>query len=354
MEKHFRDNFNIVFGEIWEYEKRYYLYLIKEKEKNNKKINRQQKFLKTMIRHIQTLLVNYGSPTCCRQSEPEQYKEVLESKDKISCFEEVLDFEWFFYEEKLFSFSQQIMIDKNTRNFHYWFAAKIRQYSLDIFALHEFLAFQFHFSFSDNFLDMLVYLEKLLKQYSFIGAKVAEEIEVFIEDLDFALIEKQKERAYFLKKQEVVEKQVTPKTNKRPRSRKSYNAYYLTILQSKPDYLQHSYSGLYIMFKELIEHNFIKADIDFDYENFKKLFSGIGVSKSKRFIWCGDNIYLKLFVHYLIKTHKIEHMGNENWTTTIKCFLNKKGEEFAIAQLQHANGGTDKKVALLYGIVDML
>lgn len=352
MVKHFRDNFNVDFGEIWEYEKRYYLYLTKRKESNSKKINRQKKFLKSLIHQIHLLIVTYGVSTCSQNSEPEKYHELLVRKKKVSCFDDLVEFEWFFYEEKVFPFNQKVSINKDTKNFHYWLAAKIRQYNLDIFALHEFLEFHLHFSFSNNVLEMAEYLEKLSTQYSFIGAKASIEMEVFIEKLDLMLLEQQKKQKYAIKTQEIAE--IKKVTKKRPRTRKDYNAYHLTILQSKPDYLQHSYSGLYIMFKELIEYNFIKADIDFDYENFQKLFSGIGVSKSKRFIWCGDNIYLKLFVHYLIKTDKIEPMGNENWTTTIKCFLNKKGKEFTIAQLQHANGGTEKRVSLLYSIVDSL
>ncbi|WP_188111992.1 hypothetical protein [Aquimarina sp. RZ0] len=40
----------------------------------------------------------------------------------------------------------------------------------------------------------------------------------------------------------------------------------------------------------------------------------------------------------MLKTNTIEPTGNENWTTTVKCFLNKNGEEFTTSQLQHANG----------------
>ena len=56
----------------------------------------------------------------------------------------------------------------------------------------------------------------------------------------------------------------------------------------------------------------------------------------------------------MIKSNKIEPMGNENWTTTVKFFLDKNGNEFELSHLQHANGGTSEKTELLYGIVDLL
>ncbi|WP_027393233.1 hypothetical protein [Aquimarina latercula] len=266
-------------------------------------------------------------------------------------FSNYIRLNYFFSDNNGYQYRVNKEILSNNTDFAYWFSLKLRQYELGLHHIDGFLEHHLKHSFEDYlvyFIDFL--MKRVFRQYeniffsSRVRVTVLEYLESFTKNVE-TTIEK-KENVYLIKS--------NGKSNKRPRTRENYNSYYLTILQKEATYLEKNSNGLYDAFQKLVSHQFIKADIDLDFDNFKKIFSGRGVTKSKRFIWSGGAIYLKLFVHYMLKTQKIEAMGNENWTTTIKCFLNKNGEEFKTSQLQYANGGTDKKIEILYGIVDLL
>ncbi|KAA1243325.1 hypothetical protein [Aquimarina sp. RZ0] len=264
-------------------------------------------------------------------------------------FSDYIRLEYFFANDDGYSCFIEKMIPKDDIDFGYWFALKIRQYELAVQYINDFLEYHLTHSFDRYIIDYIDFLQKrILRQYQgiFFSSRVADTVKEYLESYaNNPTLEIEEDHT---------ETMPVNKNKKRIRTREHYNAYHLSILKSNPDYLQGYGNGVYHGFLELIKHRFIDANEDKDYDNFKKLFSGKGVTKSKRCIWLEGNIYLKLFVRYMLQTGKIEPMGNENWTTTIKCFLNKKGEEFEVSKLKHANGGVPKKIELLYSIVDSL
>ncbi|WP_025743063.1 hypothetical protein [Aquimarina pacifica] len=269
--------------------------------------------------------------------------------NKVNRFTQAIDFSesirlaYFFSNNDGYSYRIDKEIKSDHKDFAFWFSLKLRQYELGLHHINSFLEYHLTHSFERYILSYMDFLNKrIIRQYQniFFSPRLSQTITEYLQSF-----------ADTLDPQDTPPKE-TPKYHKRPRTRKNYNSYYLTILQKEPTYLQNN--GGYQAFEQLIEYGFIKADIDFDFENFKNIFSGVGVTKTKRIIWLGGKIYLKLFVHYLVRTKKIEPMGNENWTTTIKCFLNKEGKEFETTQLQYANGGTDQRKEVLYAIADIL
>jgi len=263
-------------------------------------------------------------------------------------FRDYIRLNYFFSDNDAYSYRVNKEILKDEEDFAYWFSLKLRQYELGLHHIDGFLKHHLTYSFEDyitNFIDFLI--KRVLRQYEgiFFSSRVRVTVMEYLEDF-VKTVEMEEKNASLIKAKN--------KSTKRPRTREIYNSYCLRILEKDSNYLNSNYNQFYDVFEKLIKHSFIVADIDLDFENFKRIFSGRGVTKTKRFIWSGGKIYLKLFVHYMIKSNKIEPMGNENWTTTVKCFLDKNGNEFELSHLQHANGGTLEKTELLYGIVDLL
>ncbi|WP_438711067.1 hypothetical protein ACSTS3_21445 [Aquimarina muelleri] len=264
-------------------------------------------------------------------------------------FIEHICLEYFYCQNDGYQYRVNYEIPPSAEDFGYWFSLKIRQYELGLGYLFDFLNHHLSCSFEDNKAVYIDFLRiRVIRQYKniFFSDRVSDTVMDYLNNLIPPL-----ENQIVKKEPEI---QTTKAIGKRPKTRKEYNSYFLTALKKDPAYLNTNTNEFDTAFEQLIEHKFIKADIDFDLDNFKKIFSGRGVSKTKRCVWIGGKIYLKLFVHYMIKTNKIEPMGNENWTTTIKCFLDKDGNEFDASQLQYANGGTTEKKKILYSIVDRL
>ncbi len=316
----------------------------------------QQRIMETLIEKVRDISISKTSPFTTYDGYLEGSKDTkryYESKvnqlNRACDFSDYIGLEFFFSRNDGYSYRVNYEILSKEEDFAYWFSLKLRQYELGVRYIPEFLKHHLSYSFDDYEISYIDFLNvQVLRQYHniFFSDRVSDTVKEYVDTLFVSL------KNQIAKDEPEVKNEKS--IGKRPKSREEFNSYRLTILQKEPAYLNSHSTDFYDAFHLLIKHNFIKADPDFDFERFTKIFSGRGLSKSKRIIWSENNIYLKLFVRYLLQTKKIEPMGNENWRTTVKCFLDKNGNEFKTTQLQYANGGKDEKVKLLYSIVDRL
>jgi hypothetical protein len=346
------ENFEINTLYIWDFERDCLLNpLIEFKDFS------EQRIMETLVEKVRNIAISKSRPFTTYEGYLEggkdtrhYYESKINQLYRASDFSDYIRLEFFFSRDDGYSYRVNHEILSKEGDFAYWFALKLRQYELGIAHIYDFLDHHLSYSFYNHSPSYLNFLTiQVLRQYHniFFSDRVRDIVKEYITKLRPFVEHQITEKA-------APEQKSTKAIGKRPKARKEFNSYRLTVLQKKPAYLMGNSTGFYHVFHLLIQHQFIKADPDLDFDRFKKIFSGRGVSKSKRIIWLDDNIYLKLFVRYLLQTKKIESMGNENWRTTVKCFLDKNGNEFKTSQLQYANGGKEEKVKLVYSIIDRL
>ena len=341
MGKHYGDNYKIVFRELWEYETGYYFHLVDKK--NDKKIAKQKKLLINLNNHIKSLIVGYKKPYITKASNPKKYCDLLEQKKKSIPFEQQLEegFDYFYDDDHVYSYNQEIAITIDTKKFHYWLAVKIRQYNRDIFELNNFLEYHFQHSFYNKLWDMADFLDKLLVQYNFIGTKAYSEVQDFIDKLDVQIIEEQRRGELLIKTKTVT----SSNTNNNFIKSTITESFTLVALEEDFNFFEKRRSRFLSMYNKLrnvgaiVDKQYIDSKTSFD--QFKAVFSGVPILPNDRIRWTGDFLELKAFVNYLRFTNRIVNTKNNIWNRAVYCFIDRFGNEIHRKQVSDANGSAE-------------
>lgn len=338
MGKHNHDNFDIISGEIWKYETRYYSYLLKE-NKSKKLIAAQEKKLKKIQQLIKPININQGTPFLKQSSDPVGYTMYLNQEKKGLTLTEEIALGWFSEKGALYYYDYNILLDMDTTYlFHYWFALRVNRYNSDIFMLSDFLDYHVEHSFKNQFLEMILYLERLLDQYEFIRPKAIREVEVFVEKLDCMLIDEQRSTNAVSTNIPLV------KISKNiPNGIK--HSFTLVTLQEDRNYFEKRRGQFLLIYNRLrnsndtVDKGYIHPQTTF--EQFKAIFSGVPIVPENRIRWMADFIELKAVVNYLRHSDRIINTKKNIWNRTVYCFSDQYGNDISRKQLSDANGSQE-------------
>ena len=91
-----------------------------------------------------------------------EYKQYVKSLDSIKGRFEL---EHFFYNDKCFTYYNNIVVSKKNKDFHFWFTLKLRQYKKNIFEIKNFLDFQLKSNFRNDISKFCYFLKLVIRQY---------------------------------------------------------------------------------------------------------------------------------------------------------------------------------------------
>ena len=229
---------------------------------------------------------------------------------------------------------QNYLITKESKDFDYWFALKLRQYQMRLKDISDFLNYHLSRSFHSNKKAYSEFLKMVLLQYEkvFFNKNVSKIVKRYFKTILTSI--KRKLRNTKLRK---------PKTN--------YQTLFLKACQNNSSYLKKNIVNFMDVWLALKKENFIHTQTPF--ENFKNIFKSRTIMSSKRIKWTGTNKELQWFAKYLVyKSDKVVNLDKDIWLVVIKCFVKGNGEEFTESQLRNASGNKIQRKESLDNILN--
>lgn len=240
---------------------------------------------------------------------------------------------FFFNKQVCYQFDQHIIVTRESPDFDFWFALKLRQYDTKITKIKDFLEYQLQKNFlrdSRNFSD---FMELIIRQYQmeFLNDKIVDTVKEWIVPNGS-------------------KKQLSNKGNRKKFT--NLKSFRLKEISTNPNVLKigENRARLKVVFENLKSNDFISKENAFN--NFVSIFDKGEVKKKKRIIWSGSNVELQWFVKYLVyESQIVEDPKNDIWLVTIDCFVGEDQKEYTIPQLRDAKGKKLERQKLLKTIL---
>lgn len=310
--------YDINLGDIWLYEHDQY---ISDKSSDD--------LAKKVIDKAEELIIKEGEVSFIvdldsKESRAYYERNIKDYKKSSNTLKGRFETNYFFNKKLCYQFDQHIIIKRETPDFDFWFALKLRQYDFKLIEIKHFLEFHLDDKFDNDSSKFIDFLKLLIKQY---------------QDIIFDNKITQTVDAWIIKKNAL---------NRKLKGK--YSSLRLKELNTNPDYLKKSSHILNTVLKQLKAKNFIHEDTLFT--DFNRIFEGNIIPKNKRIVWTGTNKDLQWFMKYLSKSsNKIEYHKHDIWIVANMCFLNKENQEFGKDTLRKASGNNETRKKMLESIL---
>ncbi|WP_027393526.1 hypothetical protein [Aquimarina latercula] len=228
---------------------------------------------------------------------------------------------------------KNITITSKHTDFDYWFALKLRQYQMSLKNIPKFLDYHLSKSFNNDKKHFNEFLKLTLLQYQkiFFNKKVSKMVKNYLNT-------------------NLVSIKHTFQNNKPRKPKTNYQTLILKGYQNDTSFIKNNIVYFVDILYTLKKENFIHKKTSF--ESFKNIFKDQPIESSDRIKWTGTIKELQWFVKYLVyDSKKVVDLDKDIWLVTMRCFVNKTGEEFTESQLRNASGNNITRKRLLESIL---